>query len=387
MKNLIFVTIIPLLALKAQAQNVGIGTTTPLSKLHVVNGASGATPVAFSPLVVESNTHTYINLLSPAANETAILFGQPGSSANGVLLYNNFNTPHGFQFRNNGGLTRMVIDNTGNVGIGTINPQKNLSVQNGMNIDQADGNTGSVFNTISFGNNSGEGIGSNRNAGSNQWGLDFYTGAVNRMSISNGGDVGIGTTNPSAKLHVSAGDASIALFGPNSYGGQLAIGATPNNQTTVSTAQVIASDGNLHIDPAAGKNIYVGYFQARDIYLDPNGGHVGIGTNAPAATLEVNGYSKLGSNAPSIKVIKVTGTTAATEGGIAFFPLGLTASKIISVSVIVQVTPTFWVAPHDSPGSNFKWSYNSTNFSIVNFSGDSANILSKPFVVFITYEE
>src|SRR5258706_15606320 len=91
------------------AQNVGIGTSAPLTKLHVFNGASGATPFTFSPLVVESNGHTYINLLSPAANETAVLFGQPGSSANGVLMYNNVSTPNGFQFRNNGNLTRMVI--------------------------------------------------------------------------------------------------------------------------------------------------------------------------------------------------------------------------------------------------------------------------------------
>ena len=35
MKNLLFITALSLLALKAQAQNVGIGTTTPLQKLHV----------------------------------------------------------------------------------------------------------------------------------------------------------------------------------------------------------------------------------------------------------------------------------------------------------------------------------------------------------------
>ena len=98
------------------------------SKLHVYNGASGATPFAFSPLAVESNGHTYINLLSPAANETAILFGQPGSSANGVIMYNNTSTPNGFQFRNNGNITRMVINNLGAVGIGTITPSAMLDV-------------------------------------------------------------------------------------------------------------------------------------------------------------------------------------------------------------------------------------------------------------------
>jgi len=128
MKHFLFITAILLLNLKVQAQNVGIGTSSPLTKLHVFGGASGATPFAFSPLVVESNGHTYINLLSPSANETAILFGQPGSAANGVIMYNNIGTPNGFQFRSNGNITRMTITNNGNIGIGVINSLARLHV-------------------------------------------------------------------------------------------------------------------------------------------------------------------------------------------------------------------------------------------------------------------
>jgi hypothetical protein len=40
--------------------------------------------------------------------------------------------------------------------------------------------------------------------------------------------------------------------------------------------------------------------------------YVGIGTTNPNATLEVNGFSKLGADAPAIKVKKLTGTTANT---------------------------------------------------------------------------
>ncbi len=120
---------------KLYAQYVGVGTTNPLTNLHVYNGASGATPFAFSPLVVESNGHTYINLLSPAANETAILFGQPGSSANGVIMYNNVAMPNGFQFRNNGNITRMVINSAGNVGIAVPNPSERLEVFGNIKAD------------------------------------------------------------------------------------------------------------------------------------------------------------------------------------------------------------------------------------------------------------
>ena len=102
---LLYLFTIPLIA---NAQYVGIGIPTPLTKLHIYTGASGTIPYSqFAPLAIESNEHTYINLLSPAANETAILFGS-GSSTNGVLMYNTSVNPNGFQFRNNGNQTRMV---------------------------------------------------------------------------------------------------------------------------------------------------------------------------------------------------------------------------------------------------------------------------------------
>src|SRR5687768_17039291 len=101
--------------------NVGIGTNTPLARLHVYNGASGNT-TPFSPLVVESNNHTYINLLSPNTYETSILFGKAENAASGGIIYNNVTNPNGLQFRTNGNTTRMVISNTGNVGIGITDP-------------------------------------------------------------------------------------------------------------------------------------------------------------------------------------------------------------------------------------------------------------------------
>jgi hypothetical protein len=110
--------------------NMGIGKSNPLNKVHIVNGVSGATAFspAFTPLVVENNGHTYINLISPEANETAILFGKPSSAAHGVIMYNNASTLNGFQFRTNLNVTRMIIDNAGNVGINTIAPGEKLEV-------------------------------------------------------------------------------------------------------------------------------------------------------------------------------------------------------------------------------------------------------------------
>ncbi|HVM46619.1 MAG TPA: hypothetical protein VMU04_01260 [Candidatus Acidoferrum sp.] len=84
----------------------------------------------------------------------------------------------------------------GSVGIGTANPaQQYLSVHGGVNIDQANDNGGFINNGstngygLTFGSGSGEGIASQRQAGANQYGLDFYTDFNQRMSLNNSGNL------------------------------------------------------------------------------------------------------------------------------------------------------------------------------------------------------
>ncbi len=202
------------LMLNPYGGNVGIGTTTPTSKLNV-NGQitidqknfggygglliKGGNPSSNYPNIAFSVKN---NAATPADVTTALINGvitnnAAGSESMDLGFYTSKTGLSGIQ-----GTPKMYIKDDGNVGVGTSTPQQRLSVNGGMNIDQANTNVGSVANALTFGYTSGEGIGSKRTSGGNQYGLDFYTLFANRMSITNAGNVGIGTTAPAYKLDV-----------------------------------------------------------------------------------------------------------------------------------------------------------------------------------------
>ncbi len=94
--------------------NSGFGTSAPGSRLHVVSGASGYVGGNFPGITLEGSGNTYINILSPNSNETAVLFGNASDAAAGGIVYNNAGNPNGLDFRTNGNVTRMFIYSNGN---------------------------------------------------------------------------------------------------------------------------------------------------------------------------------------------------------------------------------------------------------------------------------
>jgi hypothetical protein len=245
------------------AQNVGIGTATPLSKLHLFSGPSGS-PTNFSPLVVENNTNAYINILVPNANESGLLFGKADNAASGGIIYNNANTPNGLQFRTNANIDRMVITSTGNVGIGTISPGATLDVRRGT----AGGGTAQFFGTQNI---------THINLGTDE---DTYirAGKNNRFVILNdiiGGRVAVGGNNPIATLDVARGNAfeGTAVFRGTTY--------------------------NSHINYGTDEDTYIraGKANCNVILNDITGGKVGIGTSSPQYMLDVAGRGRIRSDA------------------------------------------------------------------------------------------
>lgn len=116
-------------------------------------------------------------------------------------------------------------------------------------------------------------------------------------------------------------------------------------------------------------------------------GGVGIGTNSPGAALDVNGATKLGSGAPAIMMKKLTGTTASSDGGSVSIAHGVDASKILSIEVMVEWTTSSYIPPrYPVSGYEFYWGSGGANINVINVSGNSGSILSKPIKILITYE-
>ncbi|MFH1280019.1 MAG: hypothetical protein ABII08_00220, partial [Candidatus Beckwithbacteria bacterium] len=117
------------LSIDAANNRVGIGTAGPSSALHV--NTTTTTDVITVGDVTNTN-YSGIRLMSDESSESWIF--TPGSaysawSLTGAMNIYNSNGPIAFQ--TGGGNNRMVIDATGNVGIGTISPVEMLQIGDG----------------------------------------------------------------------------------------------------------------------------------------------------------------------------------------------------------------------------------------------------------------
>ena len=221
--------------------NVGIGTTSPSAKLEVRGTAPTYTnsSTVFWGGTTNNDSHNGIMLSS---------FGDAlGGSLASNLLYSNSNTPTQTNTNRSSGqikfgnttvasktsdinfggyykgtttfVERMRINGDGNVGIGTTSPSNKLEVNGGIAITSSGNNRlrfyrGGFFKAgIQVPDTAGQmisGSGVNDLAIRTQSNLLFATGgSAERMRITSGGEVCIGTTSsaPSAQLTIALNDS------------------------------------------------------------------------------------------------------------------------------------------------------------------------------------
>lgn len=201
MKKLL-IPICILFSFSTSGQNIGIGTTIPQARLHIVNGFSGYSGGYFPGAIIEGTGSSYLNFLTPNNLESGILFGKTSDGASGGIIYNNGGSSNSLQFRTGGNNTWMTINSSGNIGIGRTDPEFPLHFASVV------GEKISLFG--SFGSNYGMGIANGQlfihtdipssdiTFGHGGWGFFNET-----MRVKGNGNVGIGTNSPTEKLDVT----------------------------------------------------------------------------------------------------------------------------------------------------------------------------------------
>jgi hypothetical protein len=164
--------------------------------------------------VVDNSGSNAGNLLSGA-----IKFGAgDGATGEGIASQRiGSGNVNGIDFYTNS-TSRLAITNNGKVGIGTRAPTEALDVignikgSGSLVIDNGNTNNGAVnASALTFGLSSGEGIASKRTQGGNRYGLDLYTNFIKRMSISQTGNVAIGTDATTYRKLEVTGDVTTAF--------------------------------------------------------------------------------------------------------------------------------------------------------------------------------
>jgi hypothetical protein len=165
--------------------NVGIGTTSPQSRLHT--GGSTTSEVSIGNVTFGGNAGQALGSIQSdqTANGGVLYFKtNPWNNSSGVGLY----TPQ----------TRMTINDFGNVGIGTTSPAVKLDVNGSISLASG--------NNLSWGGIYGANIPTIAGLSGSGAYLAFYpSGSTSgeTMRITSTGNVGIDYTAPAAKLAVN----------------------------------------------------------------------------------------------------------------------------------------------------------------------------------------
>lgn len=332
-------------ALYAQSGNVGIGTTTPQTKLDVKNNSAGDHTLGLGGLAPSIRFYGGDTLPSVGPVTFNVPYAKIGlatqtgqfahSAVPGDFVIQTVDTNKSIIFSNlfggGNGFEQMRLSGNGNLGISTSTPTAKLHVAGNVRI--ADGTqglnkiftsdtngTGSWKTATELGFGSGWALAGNNLAGSEILGstnaqpLRIVTDSIERMRVTETGNVGIGTSTPQTKLQIqndAVGDNALAIGGSapsiRLYGGPTLPATVPSTfnvpyakiglATVAQQFTASSIPGDLVIQTIDTNNSIIfsnnfaggGFEQMR---LNGNG-NLGIGTATPAAKLHVAGNIRI----------------------------------------------------------------------------------------------
>ncbi|NBU58524.1 MAG: hypothetical protein EBS23_01855 [Betaproteobacteria bacterium] len=297
--------------------NVGIGTTSPNSPLHVskphIASFTGTTTGAITLDGTYTNGH--FNAIDFAHNDSAP-FARIAAQHTGSGTYLGFGTSNNY----GSGVTNqaMTIDPSGNVGIGTTSPPSKLTIEGGITEIRSGGYLmlRPTANDWDFRLQSIPG---------NKLGI-FSGGDLGNpvATFVNGGNVGIGTTSPATKLDVFGvvRAAGTNLGTVSLWPGNASLPGYINWSTPEGTRRGYlgwANGASLAFVTENGWGVdYLlsGDFRifndsgAAHMHIESTNGNVGIGTTNPLSKLTVSGPNGIvaaeGTDYPSLYIVNTS---------------------------------------------------------------------------------
>lgn len=177
--------------------------------------------------------------------------------------------------------------------------------------------------------------------GSSQW-TDGTGGAI----YYNGGNVGIGTTSPNARLSLGVNIAQQSLLLYENANVRYGFGIQPNELRTFAAAGAVLTFG--HVSAVNGATY------SENLRVDASG-RVGIGTTAPSAMLHVAGQARISSTlTPQLSLIREGNTNASiyysnNTGGV-YAGSGTGGSFAIGQTPDLSTSPSFIVTSGGAVG-------------------------------------
>ena len=297
--------------------NVGIGTTSPQRLLQVNENSASTSAIKISNTTTGEGIDDGFDLAVDSVGNAYV-----AQKESLPLIFLTSDTE------------RMRINSAGNVGIGTTSPSEKLQVDGAVKFGQNSNIPEAAISHYTNGYLYIKGGSSGLAIGNNDYKANIYltngdavqisTSGSDRMIVTSGGNVGIGTTAPTRTLDIRT-DSGVLIKGATG--------------TTNAKISFLPTSGGRQYDlgnVGADFRIFDASAGTTRMYFD-NTGDTGIGTTTPQSKLQVAG---------GIQMADDTATASATKVGTMRYRTGTEYVEVDGVELVTNgdfATDTDWI--------------------------------------------